>query len=88
MMKTAVVLLLLCTVLVSAVSVVGTQHAARNVFMEIEQLKKERDLLNEEWSRLQIEQSTWTMEEHIERIVRDDLDMRAPDNGSRVFLVP
>ncbi len=87
-MKTAAILVLLCAVLVTAVAVVGTQHAARNVFMEIEQLKKERDLLNEEWSRLQIEQSTWTLEEHIERIVREDLDMRAPDNGSRVFLVP
>ncbi len=88
MIKGVVVLLLVGAVLVSAVSVVGTQHAARNVFMEIEQLKKERDLLNEEWSKLQIEQSTWTMEEHIERIVREDLDMRAPDNRSRVFLVP
>ncbi|MCY4283358.1 MAG: cell division protein FtsL, partial [Gammaproteobacteria bacterium] len=83
-----VILLLVGAVLVSAVSVVGMQHAARNIFMEIEQLKKERDLLNEEWSKLQIEQSTWTMEEHIERIVREDLDMRAPDNRSRVFLVP
>ncbi|MCY4155463.1 MAG: cell division protein FtsL [Gammaproteobacteria bacterium] len=88
MIKAAVILLLVGAVLVSAVSVVGMQHAARNIFMEIEQLKKERDLLNEEWSKLQIEQSTWTMEEHIERIVREDLDMRAPDNRSRVFLVP
>lgn len=87
-MKTAIVLLLISAVLVSAISVVATQHSARAVFMEIEQLKKERDLLNEEWGRLQLEQSTWSMDDRIERMVRDDLDMLAPNNGSRVFLVP
>ena len=56
--------------------------------MEIEQLKKQRDLLNEEWGRLQIEQSTWSLDDRIERIVREDLDMLVPNNGSRVFLVP
>ena len=81
-------LVLVFAVLVSALSVVATQHTARAVFMEIEQLKKQRDQLNEEWGRLQIEQGTWSLDERIERIVREDLDMLVPDNGSRVFLVP
>lgn len=87
-MRSAIVLILVFAVLVSAVSVVATQHASRAVFMEIEQLKKRRDLLNEEWSRLQIEQGTWSLDDRIEHIVREDLDMLAPNNGSRVFLVP
>ena len=87
-MKIAIVLVLVFAVLVSALSVVATQHTARAVFMEIEQLKKQRDQLNEEWGRLQIEQGTWSLDERIERIVREDLDMLVPDNGSRVFLVP
>ena len=87
-MKSTIVLVLVFAVLVSAVSVVASQHAARAVFMEIEQLKKERDQLNEEWGRLRIEQSTWSMDERIERMVREDLDMLAPNNKSRVFLVP
>ena len=87
-MKGAIVIILALAVLASALSVVATQHASRAVFMEIEQLKKERDLLNEEWSRLQLEQSTWSMDERIERIVSKELDMQAPDNGSRVFLAP
>ena len=81
-------LVLVFAVLVSALSVVATQHTARAVFMEIERLKKQRDQLNEEWGRLQIEQGTWSLDERIERIVREDLDMLVPDNGSRVFLVP
>ena len=56
--------------------------------MEIEQLKKKRDLLNEEWGRLQIEQSTWAIDERVERMVKEELDMRVPDNDSLVFLVP
>ena len=87
-MKTVVILFLVFTVLVSAVSVVQTQHASRKVFMEIEQLKKERDLLNEEWGRLQLEQSTWALDERVGRMVKEEMDMRVPDNDSLVFLVP
>ena len=87
-MKPTVILLLVFTVLVSAVSVVQTQHASRKVFMEVEQLKKKRDLLNEEWGRLQLEQSTWAMDERVENMVKEELDMHVPDNGSLVFLVP
>ena len=81
-------MLLVFTVLVSAVSVVQTQHAARKVFMEIEQLKKDRDLLNEEWGRLQLEQSTWALDERVEHTVKEELDMYVPGNDSLVFLVP
>lgn len=88
MMRTAVILLLVFTVLVSAVSVVQTQHVSRKVFMEIEQLKKERDLLNEDWSRLQLEQSTWALDERVERMVKEEMGMHVPDNDSLVFLVP
>ena len=87
-MKSSVILLLVFTVLVSAVSVVQSQHASRRVFMEIEQLKMERDLLNEEWGRLQLEQSIWAMDERVEDMVKEELGMHVPDNDARVFLVP
>ena len=88
MTKTVVILFLVFTVLVSAVSVVQTQHASRKVFMEIEQLKKDRDLLNEEWGRLQLEQSIWALDERVERMVKEEMGMHVPDNDSLVFLVP
>lgn len=87
-MRTVVIMLLVFTVLVSAVSVVQTQHVSRKVFMEIEQLKKDRDLLNEEWGRLQLEQSTWALDERVERMVKEELGMYVPENDSLVFLVP
>ena len=87
-MRSAVIMVLVFTVLVSAVSVVQTQHVSRKVFMEIEQLKKDRDLLNEEWGRLQLEQSTWALDERVEHTVKEELDMYVPENDSLVFLVP
>ena len=87
-MRSAVIMLLVFIVLVSAVSVVQTQHISRKVFMEIEQLKKDRDLLNEEWGRLQLEQSTWALDERVEHMVKEELDMYVPENDSLVFLVP
>lgn len=87
-MRTVVIMLLVFTVLVSAVSVVQTQHVSRKVFMEIEQLKKDRDLLNEEWGRLRLEQSTWALDERVERMVKEELGMYVPENDSLVFLVP
>lgn len=87
-MKSAVIMFLVFAVLLSAVSVVQTQHAARKVFMGIEQLKKDRDLLNEEWGRLQLEQSTWALDERVEHLVKEELDMHEPGNDSLVFLVP
>ena len=87
-MRSAVIMVLVFIVLVSAVSVVQTQHISRKVFMEIEQLKKDRDLLNEEWGRLQLEQSTWALDERVEHMVKEELDMYVPENDSLVFLVP
>lgn len=87
-MKTAVILFLVFTILVSALSVVRTQHDSRKVFMEIELLKKERDRLNEEWGKLRLEQSTWAIDERVEHLVNEELDMRVPDKSSLVFLAP
>ena len=87
-MKPVLALFLMLAVLASALSVVYTQHTARKVFMETEQLQAERDLLNEEWGRLRIEQSLWAMDERIENMVEQELGMQVPDNQSLVFLVP
>ena len=87
-MKLVITLFLVFAVLSSAVYVVRMQHESRKVFMEIQQLKKSRDQLNEEWGRLQLEQSTWALDDRIERMAKDELDMLEPDNGSLVFLTP
>jgi cell division protein FtsL len=74
-------------VFASAIEVVLARHQARRLFAEIQALERERDALNEEWGRLQLEQSTWTTASRIENVARVELNMRAPAAGE-IMLVP
>jgi cell division protein FtsL len=74
-------------VIASAIEVVLARHQARRLFAEIQALERERDVLNEEWGRLQLEQSTWTTASRIEDVARTELNMRAPAAGE-IMLVP
>ncbi len=74
-------------VFISAVEVVVAQHQVRKLFVEIKDLEKIRDELNEEWGRLQLEQSTWATDDRVESIARTELGMMEPDTGSLILLV-
>ena len=77
-MKTIFFWLLLTGLFVSAMETVVARHQARKLFVEIQALEKIRDELNEEWSRLLLEQSTWATDVRIETIAKSRLDMVAP----------
>lgn len=62
--------------LASAVSVVYSKHQNRLLFVELENLNKERDHMNVEWGQLQLEQSTWATDSRIEKIATEKLHMR------------
>ncbi|MEX0951351.1 MAG: cell division protein FtsL [Gammaproteobacteria bacterium] len=79
--------LLLIAVSVSAIAVVVARHDARHTFIEIQTLEQTRDQLNEEWGRLQLEQSTWAMASRVEGVVRNELEMRTP-TPEQLVLVP
>lgn len=85
-MKRFLTLLLTAAVFVSAVQVVLAQHQARRLFAELTSLQETRDRLNEEWGRLQLEQSTWATADRIERLARTKLHMTSPDVNSIVLL--
>ncbi len=74
-------------VFISAVEVVVAQHQVRKLFVEIKDLEKIRDELNEEWGRLQLEQSTWATDDRVENLARTELGMMEPDTGSLILLV-
>lgn len=78
--------LLVAAVFVSAVCTVTGQHEARHLFVEIQNQEKRRDSLNEEWGRLQLEQSTWSTDDRIESIARTKLQMHEPDAGATVLV--
>ncbi len=86
-MKIFFTLILLFAVIVSAVDVVLAQHKARKYFVEIQELEHQQDQLNEEWGKLQLEQSTWATDDRVEKLARTNLEMTEPDANSIVLIV-
>lgn len=67
---------MLVAVAASGISVVYAKHASRRLFVEQEALRKERDNLEIERGRLQLEQSTWASPARVELEARRKLKMR------------
>jgi cell division protein FtsL len=65
-------------VLASAVQVIYARHKARDVFVHLEKLNAERDSLDMEWGRLQLEQSYWSSNAFVERVANAKLQMNLP----------
>lgn len=80
--------LLALLVLASAVAVVVTKHHSRRLFVELERLTVERDELNIDWGRLQLEQSTWSTHGRIEQVAHERLHMRLPGPAEIRIVVP
>ena len=85
-MKLLFTTLLAAAVFGSAIQVVLSQHQARTTFFELQRLEQARDGLNEEWGRLQLEQSTWATDDRIERLARTRLDLDSPEFNATVLL--
>ena len=77
-MKNVFLILLGTAVFFSAIKVVIARHDTRKLFVEIQKLEKGRDSLNEEWGRLQLEQSTWATDARIESVSKTELHMIEP----------
>ncbi|MCB1589803.1 MAG: cell division protein FtsL, partial [Xanthomonadales bacterium] len=71
---------LICAVLAvavvgSAIAVVVARHESRRSFAELGRLVVERDELNIEWGRLQLEQATWADPNRIEQMALQQLGL-------------
>jgi len=73
-------------VVVSAVWVAVARHQARALFVELEALNRERDRLEIDWGRLQLEQSAWAAHPRIESLARERLALESPDQRNVVML--
>ena len=71
-------LVLALALIVCALAVIQSQHRARTYFIELERLKKEARLLDEEWGKLQIEQSTWANPARVDAVAREQLGLLPP----------
>ncbi|OUU80415.1 MAG: cell division protein FtsL [Gammaproteobacteria bacterium TMED78] len=74
---------LLC---LSGIWIIQTKHFSRQSFIELESLNRERDRLQVEWGRLQLEESTWGNHPRVESIAREELKLALPDQDKVIML--
>ena len=73
-------------VIVSALFVVVVRHQNRLEFLDVRTAEKQRDQLNDEWGRLQLEKATWARHNLIEQAARDELGMITPGPAEIVLV--
>jgi cell division protein FtsL len=78
--------LLLVVLIGCALGVVTSQHQARKRFIELESGQALATRLNEEFTQLQLEQSTWATHKRVESVASRQLGMRMPDPASTVVI--
>lgn len=83
-----VIMLLIFATVISGVSVVYSRHKHRQAYIELSRLEKQRDELNIEFSRLQLEQATWSETNRIEQIATERLGMSFPQDVDVVLVRP
>jgi cell division protein FtsL len=72
-------LILLLAVVGSGIGVVYARHEHRQAFVTLTAHERERDELNIEFGRLQLEQATWAATNRIESVAQTVLGMKYPD---------
>ncbi len=80
--------LLALMLLGSSVSLVYAKHISRVLFTESQMLVSERDRIDIEWRRLQLEHASLATHARVERLARSHLKMRVPTVDSIVMVRP
>ena len=75
-------------VIATAVGVVHARQQHRLAYIELSRLITERDELGIEFSRLQLEQATWSEPNRIEQVATERLGMQFPEAADVVVLRP
>ncbi|PCH83803.1 MAG: cell division protein FtsL [Piscirickettsiaceae bacterium] len=80
------IVLLLPMVIMSALVVVYVKYQERVLFTELKKEIYHQDKLEVEWSRLQLEQHTWSSSSRIEKLAKQKLGLQAPTTEQIVFI--
>ena len=73
-----IIFVLLAGVIAGALGVVYTRQESRRLFTEYSELTKERDRLNYDFGRLELERATKAEINSVEKTARGDLGMISP----------
>ena len=85
--RVLIVALLLANI-ASAIAVVYARHEHRQLFVDFKRLERERDELNIDFGRLQLEQATWAESNRIDQVARNRLGMVFPQADETVVVRP
>jgi cell division protein FtsL len=80
--------LLSAAVIASGIAVVYARQQHRLAYVELTGLLRERDEINIEFSRLQLEQATWAETNRIEQVATGRLGMAFPASAELVVVKP
>ena len=83
-----IIAVLLAANVVTAIGVVHARHQHRQLFSELTRLEHERDELNIDFGRLQLEQATWAESNRIDQVARERLGMKFPEAADIVVVSP
>ena len=72
-------IMLFCAMILSSLGLVNSQHKARKLYIELEQINQQAKQFDQEYGQLQLEQSTWAMHSRVEMIASQQLQMQVPD---------
>ncbi len=78
--------LLWLTVLASGLAVVYSTHLSRQLFAELDLLKRDTNELHVEWGQYLLEQSTWSAFDRVETVAENRLGMHVPEREQIVIV--
>ena len=80
-------LCLAAAVFASALCMVTVRHEGRKASFELARLEQERDSLQDDWGRLQLEQATARTQAQVEALAHSQLSMTVPGPDDVVLMV-
>lgn len=78
--------LLTALVILSAFSVVYMKDLNRRLFIQYQNLQQVQAQAMSDFSKLLLEQSTWSTQSRVQRIAKDDLQMQLPTSDNTVLV--
>jgi len=79
---------LLIALLISAIAVIGSKHQSRSLFIAIQTEEIKLDDYEIEWGQLQLELTTLTEENRVERVAKKQLKLKLPVREKIIYIKP
>ena len=79
---------LVIVLLVSAIAVIASKYQSRSLFIAIQAQENSLDEYEVEWGQLQLELTTLTEENRVERVAKKKLKLTMPAREKIIYLKP